>query len=90
MNADNPSAFPVNAANLGGPGAYAPDPGMSLRDWFAGQALSSTLDKYPEWQIADWFGKSAAGITREQIRAKAAYQIADAMLAERAKNGGAR
>jgi len=32
---DNRSAFPVNAANLGGPGSYEADPGMSLRDYFA-------------------------------------------------------
>jgi hypothetical protein len=44
--------------------------GMSLRDWFAGQAL--------------------AGLSEEPLginTAKWAYELADAMLAERAKGG---
>lgn len=49
------------------------DCGMSLRDWFAGQALAG-------------FG-GANGITRDSsgFIAEAAYTIADAMLAERSK-----
>jgi hypothetical protein len=47
-------------------------PGMSLRDWFAGQALTgfaaNTVDDKYTAQLA-----------------KSAYAIADAMLAERAK-----
>lgn len=69
---DNPSAFPVNAANLGGPGAYEPDPGMSLRDYFAARALA--------WAGGnEWFSPEA-----ERVAARA-YKMADAMLAERAK-----
>ena len=45
-------------------------PGMTLRDWFAGQALSGVLDKA--------HGK----YTREAI-AEASYMYADAMLAAR-------
>ena len=62
----------------GGP-AYPPfhDPknhnsGMSLRDYFAGQVIASVKG----WHPADKKGKSAAAI---------AYQIADAMIAERDK-----
>ncbi len=58
--------------------------GMSLRDWFAGQALAgicATLD--PE-EIADLSGGYLHGI-RES---KAAYCLADAML--RARRKGAR
>lgn len=46
--------------------------GMTLRDWFAGQALGGTtandfaLNNYIPSQIAEW-----------------AYQMADAMIAER-------
>lgn len=43
---------------------------MSLRDWFAGQVIASVK----AWHPADKRGKSAAAI---------AYEIADAMLAER-------
>ncbi len=43
---------------------------MSLRDWFAGQVIASVK----AWHPADKRGKSAAVI---------AYEIADAMLAER-------
>ena len=45
-------------------------PGMTLRDWFAGQALSQMPD-------------TAAAVGREV--ATLAYAIADAMIAERAK-----
>lgn len=73
---ENPSAFPVNTTNAANPGAYEADPGMSLRDWFAGQALGgmmaseSGIQPYPN----DW-------------AAERAYIIADAMLSERAKGG---
>jgi len=67
-----PSAFPVNAANQGGPGAYEPDPGMTLRDWFAGQALS-----WPDM----------GGLSPHEA-AEYVYEYADAMLAERAKATG--
>lgn len=45
--------------------------GMSLRDWFAGQAL-----------LLKWENKA---MTPEQI-AKRAYKMADALLAEREKS----
>ncbi|HEX8413954.1 MAG TPA: hypothetical protein VF637_08730 [Sphingomicrobium sp.] len=44
---------------------------MTLRDWFAGQALAGSLIPRVE-DAFDW-----------QIEAEAAYQIADAMLAAR-------
>lgn len=68
---NNPSAFPVNSANLGGPGAYEADPGMSLRDWFAGQALAGLAGTMHHWSASE--------------RAHRAYVDARAMLAERAK-----
>jgi len=44
-------------------------PGMSLRDWFAGQALSGLLVTSRETSVS--------------VYVKDAYNIADAMLAER-------
>lgn len=59
-------AFPTTAGQV----VYSH--GMTLRDWFAGQALANSRTFPGDWtaicSIADW-----------------AYQIADAMLAERAK-----
>ena len=46
--------------------------GMTLRDWFAGQALS--VFPHPPMNEAE-----------SQFMAAVAYQLADAMLAERAK-----
>lgn len=75
---DGGRAFPFHelsqeeAAALGG--VRAQHLGMSLRDWFAGQALGGML--------AD--PATLAGCPKV---AAAAYDYADAMLAER-KNGG--
>lgn len=57
-------------------------PGMVLRDWFAGLALSGLL---AEPQPDD--GEPELGLGRNYAAnaAAAAYRIADAMLAERAK-----
>lgn len=63
---DGGPAFPVTTAN------FALAYGMTLRDWFAGQALAGLM-AYP--------GGSAS--TAERVAAT--YQIADAMIAERAK-----
>ena len=59
---DNPNAFP----------ATRHDTGMTLRDYFAGQALAGILAN-PNW-VGSW-----------QDAAKHAYLSADAMLAERTK-----
>lgn len=57
---------------------YPAMPGMSLRDWFAGQALQQFANQrdYNIWELK----RSAAA--RAEI-ATAAYNIADAMLAAR-------
>lgn len=86
--AENPYAFPVNSANLGGPGAYSPDPGMTLRDWFAGQALGNPnicTGNASDWQLRAWFGEHRTGITSAEVTAKQAAIYADAMLTERSK-----
>ena len=53
---------------------YRETSGMSLRDWFAGQALAGLLAKY-------FLNKPEDQKTTTQM----AYQLADAMLTERAK-----
>lgn len=62
-------AFP-NAVDLPQFANFAIQRGMSLRDWFAGQAMAGMLAS-PE----------CGG--RNEVIAKSAYNIADAMLAAR-------
>jgi len=68
---DGGPAFP-SEGRIGDVPYVMTNPGMSLRDWFAGRALPQAL---------------AASATREDYdyvaAAIGAYQIADAMLAER-------
>ena len=66
MQLDNPSAFPHSTEMIG---RY----GMTLRDWFAGQALGY-LGQRKDITIRD----------AEHIAA-ISYDLADAMLAERMK-----
>jgi len=66
-------AFPLQAEG------YAPDFGMTLRDWFAGQALTG-LDQGATSDIRD-----DLYYQEPSHLAKRAYAIADAMIAEREK-----
>lgn len=61
-------------------------PGMSLRDWFAGQALA-VIDpsKVKDYELSAMFGPNRSGIAAEEIAAALAYRVADAMLARRSK-----
>ena len=67
------AAFPF--AYSSEPGSCVAETGMSLRDWFAGQVLTG-LCSTANGSDADvgWF---------EQVAAKGAYRIADAMLSAR-------
>lgn len=71
----NPPAFPVQwdyAAN---------ETGMTLRDWFAGQALS-----YAAFYAVDSESHPMRqDFLPEEWAARMAYSFADAMLAERSK-----
>ena len=79
--------------NDGGPAFPAPayaanitDKGMSLRDYFAGQALTSVLDSSGDLQtyydhVAG--SKGDNNIPSPRAMAKYSYELADAMLAER-------
>lgn len=69
---DGGPAFPVPSGyETAGPALY---PGMTLRDYFAGQALAG-MCSYGAYRHVD--GK--AGIVAD------AYEIADAMISERTK-----
>jgi hypothetical protein len=68
IDTGNP-AFPITT----GHSVY--HPGMSLRDWLAGQALSGILAGY-------WANPELSALT-EDVLAQQAYQAADAMLAAR-------
>jgi hypothetical protein len=63
------AAFPIPGNVL----ASEPQKGMSLRDWFAGQALLGILNK---------------GVQSAESVHLTAYLIADQMLAERKKDRG--
>jgi hypothetical protein len=76
--------------NTGGPAfAYGNheqggDAGMSLRDWFAGQALAGIAFQIPTTDV----GKISSGEKKVHLVGSAAYAIADALLA--AREGGAK
>jgi len=73
----NPPAFPTHPDGDG----HSDYAGMTLRDWFAGQALVSlaTTNHGNDWGLS--------GKEHGPICARKAYAIADAMLA--AREGGA-
>lgn len=70
---DNPQAFPFQESSYG---TAQPEYGMTLRDWFAGQALAGGLARAEMHRPATTqdMTKALAGV---------AYDIADAMLAAR-------
>jgi hypothetical protein len=73
---------PCDASGHSAQGYPYPENGMTLRDWFAGRAISGLL---AEPQPED--GEPELGLGRDYAAnaARAAYRIADAMLSERAK-----
>ncbi|MBU6183521.1 MAG: hypothetical protein KGR46_12015 [Verrucomicrobia bacterium] len=76
---DGGPAFPRNITVFGHQNKIDADTGtgMSLRDWFAGQALVSLSRK--DFHL---FGAGGDELNAE-IAAQNCYEIADAMLAER-------
>ena len=73
---DGGPAFPVERVEFADRIQY---PGMSLRDWFAGQALAGLSNDILRIRVADLAGGIAGGMTE----ARAAYTLADAMLKAR-------
>lgn len=68
-------AFPFVA--LGDPNHPASEPGMLLRDYFAGQALAGMMADPATFDVPP------------EVIARSSYRLADAMLLERAKEPGA-
>lgn len=79
---DGGSAFPHGQmVTSDGRSLHTPVPGMSLRDWLAGQALAAFVKRFPmnvdgqgliDWRVA---------------AAQESYGLADAMLAVRREGG---
>ena len=76
---ENPSAFPIVVPI----DFRAAEYGMTLRDWFAGQALAGM----GTWMPQGYTNLNADGAA--QARAEWAYNQADALLAARQKGGEA-
>ena len=74
---DGGAAFPLQSI---GPDFAPGYSGMSLRDWFAGQALSGIMG--PNY---DWFTSGTETGSRAHEAAHFAYSLADAMLAARSE-----
>lgn len=74
---ENPPAFPSQAFGSDGLPMEAASYGMDLRDWFAGGIASG---------MAAHSGTSGLSYGPGDM-ARRSYEIADAMLAERAKGG---
>ena len=73
-------AFPVPEANRLSDGTYCNE-GMTLRDWFAGQATEEDIQNHLEHYLCDITSDCIPRYTREQAK----YRYAAAMLAERNK-----
>ena len=71
-NVINPTAFPTGREFNIGTKEYICETGMTLRDWFAGQSINVASDY--------------ANKVNPKLLAKFAYEIADAMLAQRMIN----
>lgn len=88
MAPDGGSAFPCEGEGHGDPRYHTP--GMTLRDWFAGQALAGLLaNSGGPIQSNGMSGWSYTNCGPDSV-AREAYDAADAMIAERSKaQGGA-
>ena len=80
---ENPAAFPNTGNHTWG---LKPEIGMTLRDWFAGQALAGILSSshYPPQGLGEALDQFAAKVT------DTAYHIAEAMMKKgrKLKNDG--
>lgn len=80
--AENPTAFPAQPLGSDGLPSCDMSSGMSLRDWFAGQAAPSALSHAANCVQTG----SALSVIPEEWAAQISYAYADAMLAERSKS----
>lgn len=77
------AAFPTTM-NDAVSGYYAA--GMTLRDWFAGQAIPYAATMWPDLNAADierLFGKECGVVHPPKMIAALSYELSDAFLAER-------
>lgn len=77
-------AFPLQERNDDG-SHYFSHPGMSLRDWFAGQAMQGLVKEIAENLSEDFDDGNARADKALSNGASLSYMIADAMLKERAR-----
>lgn len=77
---DGGPAFPRRALSGGDHGYPVQSDGMSLRDWFAGQAMNAVV-------IGVLTNGEVPKRSDDDRIARTAYQLADAMLAAREKEG---
>lgn len=73
-NDEGGAAFPI--AHSDAPGAPYAELGMSLRDWFAGQAIGAVINSCAS-------DTREGGETFEAMFARKAYGVADAMIRAR-------
>ena len=78
-NLDNPQAFPFQGLGENGMPFGRPKFGMTLRDYFAVQALSGLIAASKVSAVCNSRGT-------EVLYSESAYMFADAMLAEREKS----
>lgn len=76
---DGGPAFPLQSIGPDFVPGYA---GMTLRDWLAGQAVAGMSSRYREHHGA------GSDLSVCRVIAARAYELADAMIAERAKTKG--
>lgn len=81
---DGGPAFPIPPVGTGDPrdGMSSGSNGMSLRDWFAGQALPRAID-YAEKHNDKWETGDVEELMDSTDTAEMAYRYADAMLKAR-------
>ena len=81
---DGGPAFPWHSDGMAE--QYLPTQGMSLRDYFAGQALQAIITGMGrEWPTTEDFYTDHAAENCYQVTATDAYAAADAMLAARTR-----
>lgn len=78
MKDDGGSAFPIPNSDL--IRSYAPTPGMSLRDWYAGMAINSIILGNTEFCKLGGKAPSMGSIAGD------CYAVADALIAEMNKS----
>ena len=83
---DGGPAFPNYGVDVWEHGCWVPMPqeGMTLRDYFAGQALLGLITKFPLMDQEGEFGKAPVDMLQIKLKmAESAYWYADAMLEAR-------